>query len=235
MSTQEPFYLTRERMAIKVKMRTEKHGDEDVNAYDVMLYGSFPNAVLEKLSRELRPSLYSMEQADIIEGQSFTEPRFPELGVFDWALEMGRIEITIHDEESPWESLTLANREADKFNFALLPGGTVKLGLRVKVGVMDDEDALLRLLRASNQQMLVSLHQAEVEAKADNFEQAEQLSKEPHSAARAEAESLFSAPPPTVNTPDEVVAAAEWTNPPTVEAKPKKKKAAVPSLEVLPE
>ena len=32
MSDKEPFYLTRDRMLVKVKLRTEKHGDEDVNA-----------------------------------------------------------------------------------------------------------------------------------------------------------------------------------------------------------
>lgn len=230
--SEAPFYLVRDRMSVKVKLRTEKHGDEDVNAYDVMLYGSFPNAVLIKLDPELRPFLYTQEQSDLVDGQTFNTVRFPQLGIFDWKLEMGRMSLTLHDEDDELESLTLTKREADKFHFELLPGGTVKLGLRVKVGVIDDENVLLKLLRASHQQLLVSLHQAEVEQAADNFEQAEQLSQAPHSAAREEAESLFSAPPPTVHTPEEVVHAEDWTNAPAVEGKPKRKPKG-PSLAVV--
>jgi hypothetical protein len=200
--SKEPFYLTRDRMSVKVKLRTEKHGDDDVNAYDVMLYGAFANAVLLKLNPDLRPLLYTQEQADLLDGQTFNTLRFPELGSLDWTLAMSRMTLVIHDEQDEAESLTLTNRDADKFSFSLLPGGTVNLALRIKVGEIEDEDDLLKLLRASNQQLLVSLHQAAVVGALDNFEQAENLA-EPMSDERKAAEKAFN--PVGAQTPEEVV------------------------------
>lgn len=214
MSQQEPFYLIRERMDIKVKMRTEKHGDEDVSAYDVMLAGAFANAILLKLDPELRPALYAMEQGDLIDTTAFHTLKFDLLGPLTWGLEMGRMVLELHDEDDERNNLVLTGREVDKFHFQLLPGGTVKLGLRVKLGVMDDEDDLLKLLRAANQQMLVSLHQAAIEEAGDNFEQAEQLAKEPLSEARMKADAAFFNPA-GAQSPDEVVMAeATFEDPP---------------------
>ena len=204
MSNQEPFYLVRERMHVEVKKRNEKHGDEDVSAYDVILSAAMANAILAKLNPELRPALYTQEQGDLIDTTSFHTLRFPELGAHKWQLEMGRMVLVIHDEDDEAESLKLVQREADKFNFSLLPGGTVNFGLRVKLGVMDDEDDLIRLLRADNQDMLVSLHQATVEDAIDNFDQAEDAGKEAMSAERAAAEKQFFNPV-GAQTPDEVV------------------------------
>lgn len=203
MSNQEPFYLTRDRMSVKVKLRTEKHGDDDVNAYDVMLCGAFPNAVLLKLNPDLRPFLYTQEQSDLLDGQTFNTLRFPEFSSFDWTLAMGRMTLVIHDDEDEGESLELTNREADRFSFSLLPGGTVNLGFRIKLGEIEDEDDLLKLLRASNQQLLISLHQAAVEQVQDNFEQAETITKEPISEGRKQAEKAFN--PIGAQTPDEVI------------------------------
>lgn len=67
MSNQEPFYLVRERMHVEVKKRNEKHGDEDVSAYDVILSAAMANAILAKLNPELRPALYTQEQAAMVE------------------------------------------------------------------------------------------------------------------------------------------------------------------------
>lgn len=214
MSMQEPFYLIRERMDIKVKMRTEKHGDEDVSAYDMMLAGSFANAVLLKLDSELRPALYAMEQGDLIDTTAFHTLKFDLLGPLTWGLEMGRMVLELHDEDDERNNLVLTGREVDKFQFQLLPGGTVKLGLRVKLGVMDDEEDLLKLLRAANQQMLVSLHQAAMEETGDNFEQAERLSQEPVSDARAEAERAFFNPVGAQSPEEVVMAEATFEDPP---------------------
>lgn len=127
---------------------------------------------------------------------------------------MGRMVLELHDEDDERNNLVLTGREVDKFHFQLLPGGTVKLGLRVKLGVMDDEDDLLKLLRAANQQMLVSLHQKAIEEAGDNFEQAEQLAKEPLSEARQKADAAFFNPV-GAQSPDEVVMAeATFEDPP---------------------
>lgn len=204
MSNQEPFYLVRERMHVEVKKRNEKHGDEDVSAYDVILSAAMANAILAKLDPELRPALYTQEQGDLIDTTSFHTLRFPLLGAHKWQLEMCRMVLVIHDEDDEAESLQLLDREADKFHFSLLPGGTVNFGLRVKLGVMDDEDALLRLLRADNQDMLISLRQTAVEDAGDNFDQAENAGKEAMSDERAAAEKAFFNPV-GAQSPEEVV------------------------------
>jgi hypothetical protein len=204
MSNAEPFYQHRDRMHVEVKKRTEKHGDQDVSAYDVILSGPHANAILAKLDPALRPSLYAQEQGDIIDGTSFTTPRFPQLGVYKWQLEMGRMELIIHDEDDEAESLVLTNREADKFNFSLMQGGTVNFAYRVKLGEMTDEDALMRLLRADNQDMLISLRQVPIEEAADNFDKAEQLAKEQMSPEREAAEKQFFNPA-GAQSPEEVV------------------------------
>lgn len=203
MSTQEPFYLHRDRMLVKVKQRTEKHGDEDVSAYDVILTGAFPNAVLVKLDPALRPHLYTQEQADVVDGQTFNTLRFPQLGHFDWKKDMSSMELTIHDEEQDHESITFIGKDVDRFNFGMLPGGTVNFGLRVKIGVVEEDHDLIKLLRASHQDLLISLRQVLPDSEGDNFDKVEKLSQEPHSAARAEAESLFNPAP----TPESVVMA----------------------------
>lgn len=213
MSNQEPFYLIRERMNIKVKMRTEKHGDEDVSAYDVMLAGSFANAILLKLDPELRPALYAMEQGDLIDTTAFHTLKFPELGVFTWTLEMGRISIELHDADDERNDLYLTMREADKFHFSLLPGGTVNFGMRIKLGQVDDEDDLLRLLRADNQELFVSMHQASIEEAVDNFEQAERITQEPMSEGRKEAEKAFFNPV-GAQSPEELLAEPDFEDPP---------------------
>jgi hypothetical protein len=214
MSDKEPFYLTRDRMLVKVKLRTEKHGDEDVNAYDVILAGAFPNAVLLKLDPDLRPHLYTQEQGDLVDGQTYNTLRFPQLGHFEWKLDMTKMELTLHDEEFESESVTFTDKEVDRFNFGLLPGSTVNFGLRVKVGVVEDEDLLIKLLRASHQELLISLRQV-VEEESDNFEQVEQVGKAPQSEAGKELASLFSNPV-GAQSPEELVG-LEPEDPPVVE------------------
>lgn len=213
MSQQEPFYLIREPMLVKVKKRDEKHGDTTVAAYDLVLAGAFANAILAKLNPELRPALYTMEQGDLIDTTAFHTLKFPELGVFTWALEMGRISIELHDADDERNDLYLTMREADKFHFSLLPGGTVNFGLRVKLGQVDDEDDLLRLLRADNQKLLVSMHQSSIEEAVDNFEQAERITQEPKSEARKEAEKAF-VNPIGAQSPEELLAEPDFSDPP---------------------
>jgi hypothetical protein len=202
MSTQEPFHLHRERMSVKVKLRTEKHGDDDVNAYDILLSGAFANAILLKLSADLRPMFYTQEQSDLLDGQTFNTLRAPELGEQSWTLSLPRMTLTIHDEHDDAETLILTDREADNFKFSLLAGGTVNFNLRVKVGVVDDDSVLVKLLHASHKQFLVSLAQAAVQKPQDNFEQAENLAA-PMSDERKKAEKAFN--PVGAQSPDEVV------------------------------
>ncbi len=188
------FELIKEKMEIAVKKRTEIHGDEKVNAYDARLSGDFPNAVLIKLDERLRGVFYGPgEQGDIEQGY-YPELLFPLMGPVAWGLEMGRMEFRLHDIDSQENDLVFSGKELDKVHFAMKPGGTVTLSFRVVLGQAEEDD-LIKLLRVDNQSIYISLQQAAVEAKPDNFAQADLLTQEPHSAAREEAESLFSRPP----------------------------------------
>ena len=227
------FSLVRDKMDVFIQLRTEKHGDENVSAYDARLSGNFSNSILLKLHEGLRDAFYKeSDQQREIDGFA-KELRFPRIAKpVHWDLEIPRVILRLHDSTDPHEDLLLERGVADKFVFEMLEGGTVKLAFRVKLAEVSD-DQLIKLNRANGQEFLVSFEMAPVEETPDNFEQAMLLAEEPMSDARAMAESAFSAPPPAVSTPDEVVHAEEWTNGPTVAAKPKRKKAAGPSLTVV--
>jgi len=197
------FSLTKDKMEFAVSKRTEKHGEDKVAAYDAKLTGDFPNAVLLKLDERLRGVFYGPGAQGDLEAGYFPELLFPLMGGVSWALEMGRMEFRLHDIDSDDNDLVLTGKELDKIHFTMKPGGTVTLSFRVVLGQVS-EDELLQMLRVDNQTIYISLSQAAVEEKKDNFEQADLLSQEPHSAARAEAESLFKAPPVT---PESVVMA----------------------------
>lgn len=197
------FELVKESMEVSVHLRVEKHGEEKVNAYDAKLRGNFQNAVLLKLAPGLRETFYvASEQQDIVDGTAYQDLRFPQIGAIPWDLEIGRVTVRMHDLDDEENDLLLTGMTADKFSFSMLEGGTVRLSLRVKLGAIDDEATIMKLLRANNQQLPVTLFQAELEEEPDNYDQVEQLTREPHSAARAEAESLFKLPP---STPESVV------------------------------
>lgn len=200
------FNLIKEKMAITVQLRIEKHGDENVNAYDARLQGNFPNAVLLKLHPELRDTFYKPAQQGDFEQDFYPERRFPQIDTVAWGLEIPRTLLRLHDASDPCDDLVLGGGTTDKFVLEMLAGGTVKMSFRVKLGELDEDD-VAKLLRANGQTIPISLECAAEEEKPDNFEQVDLITQEPHSAARAEAESLFSAPPTTM-TLDDVVDAS---------------------------
>lgn len=198
------FELIKEKMEFAVTKRTEKHGEDKVAAYDAKLTGDFPNAVLTKLDERLRGVFYGPGAQGDVEQGYFPELLFPLMGGVAWALEMGRMVFRLHDVDTDDNDLVLTGKELDKVHFTMKPGGTITLTFRVVLGQVSEEE-LLQLLRVDNQTIYISLHQAAVEDKPDNFEQADLLSQAPHSPAREEAESLFK-PAPAI-TPESLVMA----------------------------
>jgi len=197
------FDLTKEKLQLaNVNVRLEKHGDENVNAYDLKFTGNYPNAILLKLNPALRDVFYTTAQQGDLDEDFFPQLRFPALGAQSWDLEIQRTVLRLHDIDDDAHDLVISDGKTNKFQFEMLEGGTVKLSFRVQFSKLDEDD-VAKLLRANGQAVPVSLHQAAVEDKPDNFEQADLLTQEPHSAARAEAESLFN--PPPVITPESVV------------------------------
>lgn len=206
------FEIIKDRMEIAVSKRTEKHGDDNVAAYDAKLTGDFPNAVLIKLDDRLRGVFYGPGQQGDVEQDYFPELLFPLMGPVSWGLEMSRMELCLHDIDAQENDLVLSGKEIDKVKFSMKPGGTVTLSLRVILGQLDEED-LIKLLRVDNQTISISLTQAPIEEKKDNFEQAELITQEPVSDARKAAEKAFN--PVGAQSPEEVVLAeATFEDPP---------------------
>lgn len=202
MSDTEDFYLTKDRMTLNVNKRNETHGDVKVAAYDAVLTGDFPNAVLMKLDQALRGVFYAPDDQADIEQDYFPNLRFPLIGPIAWGLEKSRMTLVVHDAEFPHEDLYLTGKDIKDIKLTFKEGGTVAMKLRVVLGQME-EAALLKLLRIDNQTVPVSLWQAAMEEQPDNFQQADLLGQEPHSAARAEAESLFN--PAGAQSPEELI------------------------------
>lgn len=219
----ELFNLVKDKMGVTVHLRIEKHGEDNVNAYDVKLSGDFSNSILLKLHPELRDTFYVADRQGDVEG--FKKAlRFPFISsAIKWDQEVPRVKLTLHDVHDDGESLILQDGHADKFDFTMLEGGTVKLTCRVKLAE-PTEDQITKLLRANGQTFPVSLECAPIEEKADNFEKVEQLSlagTEP-SAARLKAEDMFLKPPTdmTLADPEQVETESVTIDPP----KPKRTK-----------
>lgn len=225
----ELFNLVKEKMNIFVHLRIEKHGDENVSAYDVKLSGDFSNAILLKLDPELRDTFYMADRQADVEGFK-KKLRYPQIdNVMKWKRDVPRTLLTLHDEHDETESLVLGNGHTDSFVFDMLEGGTVKLSCRVKLAEMTEEQTT-KLLRANGQILQVSLECAPLEEKADNFEQVDLITQAPHSPARVEAESAFLPAPVITALPDPEQVETEPVKLDTPAAKPKRttKLAAVP-------
>jgi hypothetical protein len=205
MANIEIFGLVKDKMEVYVNLRIEKHGDNNENGYDVKCKGRFSNSILLKFDAGLRDALYmDDEQRDV---EDFKKKlRFPRIAKpIAWELEVPRTILRLHDADNPAEDLILSDAKTDSFVFEPMEGGTVELSFRVKLKDTSEEQ-VLKLLRANGQTIPISLECAALEEKADNFEQAELLTQEPMSDARANAESMFDKPGTDMALkPDDVV------------------------------
>lgn len=196
----QDFELVKERATLAhLNTRTELHGDEEVPACDLKLELSLHNSVLNKLHPELREVFYTANKQMDIEQDHLVNLRFPQMSAFNWATEIPRAVLTIHDE---LDGDFIAQGKANKFKLELLEGGTTKLQIRFQMGEIDPQDAatLFGMLR---QTVSISLAPAAEEEKPDNFQQVMDLGSDPaqHSDARKEAEKVFGG---AVTSPDEI-------------------------------
>lgn len=244
----EVFKLVKERCVLSnLNIRTEMHGDEREPAVDLSLDFSSANNLLFKLHPELRDSLYKTgDTRDMIDPDNKPHLRYPMMGPLSWDLEIPRTLLRIHDSEDPRHDVVLGGGKTNKFKLTLKEGGTVVWHFRCQFS-KPDEESIAKLMRVLNQSVPVSLECADEEEVLDNFEQAEQITQTPMSAAREEAESLFSAPPTEMTSlnDDDVVDASfdpsgapdfavEWADekPASTKKKTERKKRAASSAEV---
>lgn len=194
----ETFTLVRERCLLgNLNIRTEMHGDEREAAADLKFSFSSANNLLLKLHPDLRAAFYrANETRDLVNPDHMPHLKFPFMGPVSWDLEIPRTRLRVHDAEDAAHDVILGGGKTNKFKLTLKEGGTVEWEFRCQFS-KPDEDAIAKLMRVLNQVVQISLECVDVEDEPDNFEQVEQLSLTgtAPSAARLEAESLFSAPP----------------------------------------
>lgn len=192
----EAFALVKEKMEVYVNLRIEKHGDENVNGYDVKVKGRFANhSILPKLHPELLGAFYTDEkQRELDEFKRKT--RFPKISkALPYDLEVPRVIATLHDEHGD-EDLVINDCHLDKFHFLPIDGGTVEFDFRIKTKELSEEQ-VMQLLRCNGQECVLSVECKPEEEKKDNYQQALELDSKPEamSDARKAAEAQFKAPP----------------------------------------
>lgn len=199
--TVEPFALVKERCLLAhLNLRAEKHGDESEPALDIKLELTTANSVLKKLAPGLLDALYDFDKQTDIEDEFKRKLRFPLLGVLPWDLEVPRTKLTVTDIDG--YAVVLTDGRANKFRIQALDGGSVKLVFRCQFS-QPDEDAAASLMRVLQQNVTVDLESVAPAEEPDNFQQADLLGQEPHSAARTEAEKLFN--PAGAQSPEELI------------------------------
>jgi hypothetical protein len=203
----ETFQLVRERcLLVNLNIRTEMHGDQRESAIDIALEFDSANNLLAKLHADLRATFYRAADTQDLIGDHMPHLRLPLMGPVAWDLEIPRTQLRVHDIDDEQHDVVLGGGRTNKFKLTLKEGGTVNWKFRVQFS-KPDEEQVARLMRVLNQKVPVSLECVDEDAALDNFDQVEQLSltgAEP-SAARLEAESLFSAPPSDMELLGDVV------------------------------
>lgn len=203
----EPFSLTKERFVLaSMNTRGEKHGDERVPALDLKFTATLSNSVLLKLHPDLRDALYVRDRQSDIEADYGRKLKFPLIGTIPYDLEIPRVKLRVHDCDSDENDVVLIDAKANKFRITPMEGGSVAVAFRVQVSDYDT-DVLAALARVLQQVVPISLACEAEEEQGDHFEQVEQLSKEPMSAARLAAEDIFANLPNDRSDTDAVIAA----------------------------
>jgi hypothetical protein len=193
------FALVKERCLLSnLNIRTEMHGDEREAACDLNFSFSSANNLLSKLHPDLRAMFYRADDTrDLVNPDHMPHLRFPLLGPQTYELEIPRTRLRVHDAKDASHDVVLGGGKTNKFKLIMKQGGTVEWSFRCQFS-KPDEDSIAKLMRVLNQVVPISLECADEEEKPDNFKQAELITKTPHSAAREEAENLFSAPATTL-------------------------------------
>lgn len=191
----EPFTLVKERFTLaNVNTRKENHGDEIHKGYDLKFVGKMHNSVLLKFHPELRDAFYKAGPQRDVEDNQKPVLRMPKIGDISYDMEIPRTLLRIHDIDSEKNDFVMGGGRTNNFKFSMMEGGSVEVSFRVQYSRPEEEE-MLKAMRVEFQDIQISLSCAEEEKKPDNFEQAELITKAPHSPARVEAESLFLAAP----------------------------------------
>ncbi|KAK48203.1 hypothetical protein BG58_33280 [Caballeronia jiangsuensis] len=127
----------------KANPRVEIHGDDEVLAMDLRIEMNVPNTILDKLSDQLRPSLYRANgDGDLLgkDAQHMPHLRFPQLGPLPWNLSLSPVALTLHLGAKKNEVI-LADASFNKLRITPFDGGTCELIWRLQFHPSEEEAA----------------------------------------------------------------------------------------------
>lgn len=193
----EPLRFVKEKFTVQhMNTRKEHHGEDEEKGEDIKFVGRMANAVLDKFHPDLRAAFYvsHRQQAEVAGTESTPTRVLTQIKKVTWVEPLQNVSLRVHDVDSSDDDAVLVGGKIKQFVFEMMDGGTVEVTFTASFSV-PEEDEIIKVRRVLFQSVPVSLEIPEIEAKADNFQQADLLGQQPHSEARQEAESLFNAPP----------------------------------------
>lgn len=147
-----------------LNLRTQKAGDEDVNAIDITLAFDLPNSCLDTLSAGLRPALYERaDDPDLIDDPDhLTRVRFPKLGTHKWAGDLMGAGVHFHLGNGRGKGdLLFIDSNLRKLEITPKEGGTCACRVQAQVLPTPDETAKLAALNQHEIPVTTDLSQAE--------------------------------------------------------------------------
>jgi hypothetical protein len=194
MSKLETFTLQKERCKLAhLNLRSELHGEEHANAIDLKFEFDSANNVLAKLHPDLRATYYKKDDnRELIESDHLPALRFPLLDpVVKWKVEIPRTLLRLHTDSG---DVVLAGGKTNNFQLTLKEGGTVSWHFRVQFSKPDPAAiAALSGLLQTVVPVTLECRDEDDEGTVDLFDQVEQQTQQPMSAARQQAEEMFGA------------------------------------------
>jgi hypothetical protein len=201
MSKIETFTLQKERCKLAhLNLRSELHGEEHANAIDLKFEFDSANNLLAKLHPDLRATYYRKDDnRELIETDHLPALRFPLLDpTIGWKLEIPRTLLRLHTDSG---DVVLGGGKTNNFKLTLKEGGTVSWHFRVQFSKPDPEAiAALSSLLQTVVPVTLECRGEDDEDSGDLFDQVEQQTQQPMSAARQQAEEMFGAPGAVVDT-----------------------------------
>ncbi|WP_233866751.1 hypothetical protein [Paraburkholderia adhaesiva] len=142
--------LALKRHTVKIahlNLRTEKHGDKDVNALDIKITFDVPNGRLDDLAGGLRASLYEQSgKPDLLgpDKNHLTHLRFPQLGKVKWGGAWSPVGFHLHVGNGRGKGdLLFVQSKFDQVELTPKEGGTCTCVARAQVLPTPDETARL--------------------------------------------------------------------------------------------
>jgi hypothetical protein len=145
--------------------KTNNHGTDKVPAVSMRLSMDASNAYLKMFSPFLGDALYAAKDGKT----ELTELKLPQIEVFDWALVLSEVRITILSDLNASEALfILPDCKVDKFKIAPKQGGTVNISFNVSCE--PDAECQSHLYVQQNHGLLINLEPKNEQQELEGFD-----------------------------------------------------------------